>query len=92
MLMVVSYDVRSDRRRVRLAQALKDYGTRVQFSVFECLVDPAQAVRLRTKVARLIDDEQDSVRFYLHCATCRSKLEIQGSGDVTEDDPEVYVL
>jgi CRISPR-associated protein Cas2 len=92
MLMVVSYDVRSDRRRVRLAKALKDYGTRVQFSVFECLVDQAQAERLRTKVSRLIDEEQDSVRFYILCATCRSKLEIQGRGDVTEDDPEVYVL
>jgi CRISPR-associated protein Cas2 len=39
MLILVSYDVPDDRRRTRLAHALKDFGERVQYSVFECRLD-----------------------------------------------------
>jgi CRISPR-associated protein Cas2 len=91
MLIVVSYDIRDDRRRTRLADALKDYGTRVQLSVFECLLEPADVERLRNRMAKLIDAEKDSVRIYPLCESCRAKAEVQGQGDATVD-PEIYVL
>lgn len=38
MFYLISYDIPDDRRRVRVAKTLKDYGDRVQYSVFECIL------------------------------------------------------
>jgi CRISPR-associated protein Cas2 len=55
MLIAVSYDVPDDRRRTKLAHNLKDFGVRVQYSVFECLLEPPQVDALRVRTERLID-------------------------------------
>ena len=91
MLILVSYDIPDDRRRTRIAHLLKDFGTRVQYSVFECRLTDDQTARLRTRMAALIAPEEDSVRFYRLCADCAAHLEIHGLGRPTED-PDVYVL
>lgn len=91
VLILVSYDIPDDRRRTRLAHALKDFGERVQYSVFECRLKEEQLNRLRTRVAALIEAAEDSVRIYRLCAECAARLEIQGLGPSTED-PNVYVL
>jgi len=91
VLILVSYDIPDDRRRTRLAHALKDFGQRVQYSVFECLLEEEQVVRLRERVAKLTDPTEDSVRIYRLCANCEARVEIQGLGKVTED-PEILVL
>ena len=69
MFVIVSYDVATDegkgqRRLRRVARACKDYGQRVQYSVFECIVDPAQWAVLRNRLIDEIDPEKDSLRFY----------------------------
>lgn len=89
MLIVVSYDLPDDRRRTRLAHALKDFGERVQYSVFECRGDRLDL--LREKINKLIDPKEDSVRIYRLCQECRGKVEILGLGEAAED-PDVYVL
>jgi CRISPR-associated protein Cas2 len=91
MLILVSYDLPDDRRRTKVAAALEDFGTRVQWSVFECRLEEAQVARLSTRLGRLIDEAEDSVRIYRICAECARRIEILGRGKVTED-PEVYVL
>jgi CRISPR-associated protein Cas2 len=91
MLIVVSYDLPNDRRRTHLANALEDFGVRVQYSVFECLLAPDQVERLRDRMAKLIDPSEDSVRIYRLCQDCVEKIEILGLGKVTED-PDVYVV
>jgi CRISPR-associated protein Cas2 len=91
MLILVSYDIPDDRRRTRLAHALKDFGVRVQYSVFECRLKEEQLNRLRARMAALIEPAEDSVRIYRLCADCAARLEIQGLGRPTED-PDVYVL
>jgi CRISPR-associated protein Cas2 len=91
MLIVVSYDLPDDRRRTRLADALEDFGVRVQYSVFECLLPPEQVERLRDRMAKLIDPTADSVRIYRLCQDCVERVEILGQGKVTED-PDVYVV
>ena len=70
MMVLVSYDVSTinaaGRRRLRrAAKACLDYGQRVQNSVFECDIEPAQWVELRGRLIDLIDPELDSLRFYL---------------------------
>jgi CRISPR-associated protein Cas2 len=69
MFVIVSYDVATSeeggqRRLRRVARACKDYGQRVQFSVFECIVDPAQWAKLKDRLISEIDPEKDSLRFY----------------------------
>lgn len=84
MLMLVTYDVNTTdpagRRRLRrIARICKDYGQRVQFSVFECQVDPAQWTDLRARLIREIDDEADSLRFYRLGANWRPRVEHVGA-------------
>ena len=91
LLIVVSYDVSDDRRRNHLAAALKDYGARVHYSVFECHLEPSQIDRLRSRLLALIDEKKDSVRLYHFCRDCGAKTEIHGTG-VHTADPDVYVF
>lgn len=91
MLVVVSYDVNTEtpagRRRLRrVAKACLDYGQRVQFSVFECLVDPAQWTRLKARLLAEIDADKDSLRFYFLGANWRKRVEHVGAKEAV--DPE----
>ena len=90
-LIVVSYDIPSDRRRYRLAYVLKDFGIRVQYSVFECRLEPNDLEVLRQRINKLIEPAEDSVRLYRFCQECGEKQEIYGQGKPSED-PEVYIL
>jgi len=74
-----------------LANALKDFGVRVQYSVFECHLEADQLEKLRQRVGGLVDPEEDSVRLYRFCQDCGTKLETFGTGNPTEE-PDVYVL
>jgi CRISPR-associated protein Cas2 len=92
MLIVVSYDVPDDRRRTRLAHTPKDFGERVQYSVFECRLDErAGQEALRLRITRLIDPAEDSLRIYRLCLECDRQLEALGTAKRT-DDPDLYVL
>jgi CRISPR-associated protein Cas2 len=84
MLVLVSYDVettsqRGTRRLRRVARACQDYGQRVQYSVFECELDPAQWTALRARLLNEIDAERDSLRFYFLGANGRRRVEHVGA-------------
>ena len=69
MMMLVSYDVstvdRAGQSRLRrVAKACMNYGQRVQNSVFECDLDPAQWTLLKAKLESIVDREVDSLRYY----------------------------
>ena len=91
MLYVLVYDVANDRRRARLHEALKDYGSPVQRSVFELDVTPGQADAMMRRVAKLIDEAEDTVRLYRLCAACLPETRILGEGSVSLD-PDFYVI
>lgn len=75
---VVSYDISDDRRRNRVCKLLKDYGERVQYSVFECMLRPDDLKRLRERLKPLLVLKEDDVRFYRLCDTCRRKATVWG--------------
>ena len=91
MLIVVAYDVPDDRRRTRIADMLKDFGIRVQWSVFECLLEDTDIARLRFQLGTLINASEDSIRIYRVCASCEEALQTLGIAGRTED-PNVFVL
>lgn len=84
MLVLVTYDVSTvtpeGRRRLsRVAKACLDYGQRVQQSVFECEVDPAQWAELRHRLLSIIEPSEDSVRFYFLGADARRRVVHHGA-------------
>ncbi len=81
---MVCYDIPEDRRRTRLARCLDDYGSRVQYSVFEMFLDQALFDRMYEQIQGLIDLETDRVHIYPLCATCASKILVLGT---TADQP-----
>ncbi|RMG50241.1 MAG: CRISPR-associated endonuclease Cas2 [Acidobacteria bacterium] len=78
MFIVISYDITDDRRRTRVFEALKDYGTWVQYSVFECELTADDIARLQAMLAGLINPREDSIRYYYLCRGCLRRCEVQG--------------
>ena len=79
---MVSYDIPDDRRRTRLHRDLKGFGMRVQYSVFECVLDEPEAARSQATVRRTIKRGEDHVRYYRLCENCVSRITVLG-GTVT---------
>ena len=74
MFIVVAYDIPDDRRRTRLHQRLKGFGTPVQYSVFECVLDERQFRDMQAMVKKTIRLKEDDVRYYSLCADCQAKI------------------
>jgi CRISPR-associated protein Cas2 len=84
MMVLVSYDVSTEtaegRRRLRrVAKACVDFGQRVQNSVFECLLEPAQWEVLKGRLAAAVDPAEDSLRFYYLGSNWRGRVEHLGA-------------
>lgn len=90
MLVLITYDVSTldsegQRRLRRVSKQCQNYGQRVQHSVFECIVDATQFAILKKKLIQIIDEEQDSLRFYQLGNNYKNKVEhvgIKGSIDM----------
>lgn len=84
MMVLVTYDVNTEtplaQKRLRhVAKICENRGQRVQNSVFECLVDPAQWVELRQKLVDIIDPNKDSLRFYFLGSNWKKRFEHLGA-------------
>lgn len=84
MLVLVTYDVKvteaDGARRLRaVSKACRDFGQRVQFSVFEIEVDPAQWTRLKARLEAIINPEFDSLRYYYLGSNWVRKVEHVGA-------------
>lgn len=84
MLVLITYDVNTEsaegRKRLRrVAKVCENYGQRVQKSVFECLVDPAQWAALRQRLTAEVNREEDSLRFYFLGKNWKRRVEHVGA-------------
>ena len=91
MFLVVTYDITNNNRRSHIARIMKDYGTRVQYSVFECNLEAKALNRLKESLCDYMDTEKDSVRIYCICSGDKDKIIVYGKGEVTEDD-DVFIV
>lgn len=94
MLITVSYDSVDDKQRTRLAKKLLNFGQRVQYSVFECNLTKKQIAEMKKQLLPLLDKEQDSLRIYRLCDTCRKQIEsfgVKKSWDDLKDDQTIVV-
>ncbi|WP_027358751.1 CRISPR-associated endonuclease Cas2 [Desulforegula conservatrix] len=96
MFVLITYDVSLEdyggqRRLRRVAKACKDYGQRVQYSVFECIIDPAQWVKLRQRLFSEIDPEKDSLRFYFLGSNWERRVEHLGAKPgIDQEGPLIF--
>jgi CRISPR-associated protein Cas2 len=89
MLILVTYDVNTSgpggaRRLRRVAKACRDFGQRVQYSVFEIEVDPAQWTLLKARLEGTVDLKVDSLRYYYLGAEWRRRVEHVGAKPSTD--------
>lgn len=94
MMILVSYDVATvdkcgQARLRKVAMACLDYGQRVQNSVFECDLDPAQWTVLKHRLEEIIDPDQDSLRYYYLGNNWQNRVEHVGAKPVVDacNDP-----
>ncbi|QSZ68074.1 CRISPR-associated endonuclease Cas2 [Methanofollis aquaemaris] len=95
MMVLVTYDVSTEsnegkKRLRRVAKECVNYGQRVQNSVFECLVDPAQFAQLKHSLCGIIDEEKDSLRFYYLGKNWKRRVEHFGAKEGY--DPEGLLI
>ena len=84
MMVLVAYDVSTESpggksRLRRVAKQCTNYGQRVQNSLFECLLEPAQFTMLRGKLEKIINPEVDSLRYYFLGANWERRVEHVGA-------------
>lgn len=93
MLMLATYDVNTSspagqKRLRKVAKLCERYGLRVQNSVFELLVDPAQLATLKSELTAIIDHDHDSVRFYRLGNSYQTRIDTMGrTGLVQTGEP-----
>lgn len=97
MLVLITYDVNvttgtGQRRLRRIAKACLDYGMRVQYSVFECEVTPAQFTDLKAQLTELYNPDVDSLRFYFLGKKGRSRVEHLGARTVPDPLADSLIL
>ena len=96
MFVLISYDVSTEdsqgqKRLRRIAKTCRNHGQRVQYSVFECLVDPAQWTALRAKLIDEMDPERDSLRFYFLGSNWKHRVEHVGAKpSLDQEGPLVF--
>lgn len=84
MMILITYDVSVEteagkKRLVKVAKTCRNFGIRVQNSVFECIVDPVQLADLKGRIERLIDKRVDSVRYYNLGSNWKNRVEHIGA-------------
>lgn len=96
MMVLITYDVDTisemgERRLRKVAKLCRDYGQRVQNSVFECRLTESQFVILKNKISTIIDNDLDNVRFYLLGNNWSQRIEIIGKKKLQDLDEELII-
>lgn len=91
LFILVAYDISNDKRRTRLHNRLLDFGTPVQYSVFECLLDQESLKKMKQTVRKTVRPRLDHVRYYSLCLSCRNKIEVIGRKEITSEKSSLVV-
>jgi CRISPR-associated protein Cas2 len=92
MDMIVAYDIAEPHRLNRVAKVIKDYGIRVQKSIFEVDVDEGSFVEMKARIEDVIEASDAGVKYFPLCEKCAGTVEIIGQGVFIDPDEEFCVL
>ena len=79
-MMIVAYDIANPRRLQKVAKIMKDYGVRVQKSIFEVHVDSIRFQQMRNRAEMIMDLHADGVKYFPLCPKCADTLVALGIG------------
>ncbi len=89
--MIVAYDIADPKRLAKIAKVMKDYGTRVQKSIFEVTARGKVFYQMRQRVEEIIVPQKDGVKYFPLCEKCAGMVEIIGQGIFLDPDQEYYI-
>ena len=95
-MVLITYDVETsspggNKRLRQVAKQCVNFGQRVQNSVFECLVDPAQFADLRHRLESIIDKDKDSLRFYFLGTNWEKRVDHVGAKDTYNPEDTIII-
>lgn len=85
MIVILAYDMASDTRRARLAAALEGWGYRLQESVFQLRLEPAELDEVRRQVTEIVNQADDVLHLYPLCDSCLARSEVHGTAPALDD-------
>lgn len=88
---IIVYDIPDDQKRKKISDLLEGYGQRVQYSVFECVLNQSQYNELKTRLRKYINCAEDSLRFYPLSQHTFKQIETWGEPPVTQLPGSVVV-
>ena len=91
MFVVVVYDISDDRRRTKLHNTLLNFGSPVQYSVFECILEGKRLAEMKKAIGRVIKPRRDRVRFYYLCESCVARTEVTSGPEVLHETDVIVV-
>jgi CRISPR-associated protein Cas2 len=92
MNMIVAYDIAEPRRLNKVAEVIKDYGIRVQKSIFEVDVSDKSFIEMKARIEDIINPSEDGVKYVPLCEKCAASVEIIGQGVFTDLEEDYFVL
>lgn len=91
MFLVLAYDCTDDKRRLKVAKIMLDYGYRVQYSVFEADLDVELLEELIGRLRKVVSMEEDSIRIYHICQRCLDQTQLFGDAELTNQE-KVFIV
>jgi len=91
VFIVMAYDCTDDKRRLRVAKIMLDYGYRVQYSVFEAELDAELLSEMIGRLQKVIHPDQDSIRIYHICQRCLEQTQLFGDAELTNQE-KVFIV
>ncbi|GAB6887035.1 CRISPR-associated endonuclease Cas2 [Desulfothermus okinawensis JCM 13304] len=92
MRYLVIYDISDEKRLLKVAKTMEDFGKRVQKSKFEMELTKKELKKLQARIASIIDPETDGVKYIPLCKKCVAKIEIIGEGEFVNPDFEYCIV
>ena len=91
-LYLVSYDISNTKTRNKIADTLKNYGQRVQYSVFECRLTEKRWKSMYSQLVKMPFEDEDSIRLYPLCENCSTKIRIIGTSQKTKNPSNIIIV
>ena len=89
---LITYDIRNERRLAQVAKIMEGYGRRVQKSIFEALLTPADLRNLKLDLLQEMDPVDDGIKFFRLCERCEQRVTIIGLGENPDLREEVIIV
>ena len=91
MFVIVVYDISDNKRRTKMFKVMKNFGTPIQFSAFECILKEQDFREVHEVIRAIIDPQKDKVRMYILCNSCRGGIKNMGTGKITKERNVIIV-